>query len=504
MHIILGPPGTGKTTKLLTLVEEFMDRGVPPDRIGYFSFTRQAAMEAISRAVRRFRLSPKDLPYFRTLHSFAMLRCGIDKKNVMTWKHYEEAAKWLNIGAFEELAPPTEGPYQDHGLGDRFLEVINMSRICLLPLREVYNRSSVPLTTDWSKVDYVDRGLRLFKKANNLYDFTDMLEIFLEQELSPQFDVVFVDEVQDLSPIQWRMVEQIAKRSKQVIVAGDDDQAIYRWAGADVDYFIRLAGTHEVLGQSFRIPATHHAISQSLIHRVHHRRQKEFRPREEEGLVQWHRHSEEVNLNDSDWLLLARTRRGAKQIEQEVRQRGLLYSFNLSSDVDSGAMSAIRMWEALRRGEVLSVADIRHVYRHMMLGEQVKRGHKTLPNVEGDSFLSLDQLTKDHGLLTTAPWDEALGAIGDEDKRYFRACIRRGEKMDERPRIRIATIHSAKGAEATNVMLMTDYPSKAVNSVRKGIHSEDDEARVFYVGLTRAKKELHLIHPMNGKGYPIP
>ena len=74
MHIILGPPGTGKTTKLLTLVEEFMDRGVPPDRIGYFSFTRQAAMEAIGRAVRRFRLSPKDLPHFRTLHSFAMMR----------------------------------------------------------------------------------------------------------------------------------------------------------------------------------------------------------------------------------------------------------------------------------------------------------------------------------------------------------------------------------------------------------------------------------------------
>lgn len=76
--------------------------------------------------------------------------------------------------------------------------------------------------------------------------------------------------------------------------------------------------------------------------------------------------------------------------------------------------------------------------------------------------------------------------------------------MDERPRLRIATIHTAKGAEATNVMMLTDYPSKAVNSVRKGIHSEDDEARVFYVGLTRAKKELHLIHPMSGKGYPIP
>ena len=504
MHIILGPPGTGKTTKLLTLVEEFMDRGVPPDRIGYFSFTRQAAIEAISRAVRRFRLSPKDLPYFRTLHSFAMLRCGIDKKNVMTWKHYEEAANWLRIGQFQELAPPSDGPYQEYGFGDRFLEVINMSRICLLPLREVYNRSSVPMTTDWAKVDYVDRGLRLFKKTNNLYDFTDMIEMFIEQQLSPQFDVVFVDEVQDLSPIQWRMVELISQFSKQVIVAGDDDQAIYRWAGADVDYFIRLAGTQEILGQSFRIPASHHAISQRLIHQVHHRRQKEFLPRDEEGLVQWHRHSEEVNLENDDWLLLSRTRKGAKQIEQEVRQRGLLYSYNQSNDVDSGALNAIRMWEQLRKGGVLSAADVRHVYRHMTLGDQVKRGHKTLPNVEGDSMLTLDQLTKDHGLLTTAPWDEALGAIAEEDRRYFRACLRRGERLDEKPRIRISTIHTAKGAEATNVMLLTDYPSKAVNSVRKGVHSADDEARVFYVGLTRAKKELHLIHPMSGKGYPIP
>jgi DNA helicase-2/ATP-dependent DNA helicase PcrA len=331
-----------------------------------------------------------------------------------------------------------------------------------------------------------------------------MLEMFVEQQLSPQFDVVFVDEVQDLSPLQWRMIDVISNHAKQIIVAGDDDQAIYRWAGADVDYFIRLAGTQEVLGQSFRIPASHHAISQRLIHQVHHRRQKEFRPRDEEGVVQWHRHSEEVNLDNGDWLLLSRTRKGAKQIEQEVRQRGLLYSFNLSNDVDSGALNAIRMWENLRKGELLSAADIRHVYRHMRLGQQVARGHKTLPGVDGDQLLNIDQLTTDHGLLTTAPWDEALGSISEEDSRYFRACIRRGERMDVRPRIRIATIHTAKGAEATNVMMLTDYPSKAVNSVRKGVHSEDDEARVFYVGLTRAKKELHLVHPMKGKGYPIP
>ena len=66
-NIVLGPPGTGKTTYLLNTVEKLFSSGIQPNELGYLAFTKKAANEALTRAVDKFEYEPDELIYFRTV-----------------------------------------------------------------------------------------------------------------------------------------------------------------------------------------------------------------------------------------------------------------------------------------------------------------------------------------------------------------------------------------------------------------------------------------------------
>ena len=100
-----------------------------------------------------------------------------------------------------------------------------------------------------------------------------------------------------------------------------------------------------------------------------------------------------------------------------------------------------------------------------------------------------------------ATWDVVLDRIEDEDRAYATALLNRGVNIFEKPKIRLSTIHGAKGGEADNVLLFTDLSGKALKEMEK---NPDDAHRVLYVGVTRTKQNLVLKMPEDSqRGWAI-
>jgi superfamily I DNA/RNA helicase len=130
----------------------------------------------------------------------------------------------------------------------------------------------------------------------------------------------------------------------------------------------------------------------------------------------------------------------------------------------------------------------------MSIDDRVKRGFKKLPTLDDDDLVNLEELTVNHGLLATIDmvWHEAMDKIPSRERAYITALLRRGEKFNAVPRINLSTIHGSKGGEADNVMLYTDLSPAASKAAET---APDDLHRVFYVGVTRTKQNLYLVHP---------
>ena len=496
-EIYLGPPGTGKTTKLIGLVEEELAAGTAPDRIGYVSFTKRAAGEATERACTRFGLERRDLPHFRTLHSAAFAALGLSSGDVLEGRRLAEFGDWLGV-PLSEMRLSEDGTLTGYTPGDRALFMENLARVRGVPLREQYDMYHDDLP--WSLVERISRGLAEYKRRRHLLDYTDMLAQFAAAEWVPHLDVLFVDEAQDLSALQWRVVWRLAQRARRVVVAGDDDQAIYRWAGADVDYFVDLQGDARVLGQSWRCPPAVQELSAEVIGRVSRRRPKAWAPREGAGEVRRVGRLEEVDLWGEDVLVLGRNAFVLRDAAEYVRREGVIFEWRGHSSVSQPILEAVRLWEALRRGEAVTAEEARRVYEYMSSGQGVARGYKTLPGLPPAQPVTLAELRATGGLLRDDIWHEALDRIPAEERAYLIRARQKGETTTGRPRVRLSTIHGAKGGEADHVVIMRDVADRTWEEAQI---NPDDEARVWYVAVTRAKSRVTVVAPQSRASYDV-
>ncbi len=468
-------------------MEEALERGVRADQIAFCSFTNAAADEARDRAMERFGLKEDDLPYFRTLHSLAFRELGVSRHDVVSKDHLRElgelTGELLDPRGYDATVPAA-------GMSaDPLITIDGKARMMMTTLRHAWDTNQdVGGDLEWFRLKRFSDAYSKFREDRGLIDFTDMLERYALGDGGPTpVRVAIVDEAQDLTLLQWKVVEKAFSRADELWVGGDDDQAIYEWSGAATGYLMNLGYDREVLPLSHRLPRQVFDLSREVVSRIGRRFPKDTRSSGRAGAVEWVSGPEEVDLTKGKWLVLARTRYQLGPLEEEARRQGVVYSTKGRSAVSPNHVAAILAYERLRRGGRVEGHEAVSALKAMGLPVRDVAESRTYDAAElGVSFGPI--------------WHDALVRISPDDREYYLACLRRGDKLTEAPRVRIETVHGAKGAEAENVLLVTDMTYR----VRKGYEEDPDgEHRVLYVGVTRASGSLHLVAPKTVYAYPL-
>jgi DNA helicase II / ATP-dependent DNA helicase PcrA len=488
---VFGPPGSGKTNFLLSIVEQELASGTNPMDMGYFAFTRKAATEARDRAIQKFpHLNAKtDFPWFRTLHSLAYHCLGVSNKDLMSGTDYAVFAKETGLKVSANVETGEDFIVQ---ADNAILNEINIARIRSEDLRTHYNKSDMEI--EWFHFEFVERAYRRFKAANMLMDFTDLLERVAESpERLPELKVLIIDEAQDLSRLQWKLVTTLQNKAERTYIAGDDDQAVFNWAGADVQSFLSYDGQVKVLNQSYRVPAKVHQLADTIVNRIQNRQEKKWSPRSEKGEIHYYSQFEQVDISKGEWLIMASTNYMLNDLHTWIKSQGLLFERQGQRSIADSVVAAVVGWERLRKGLEINYDALQKIYKNLP-AEAVKRGFKSLRTAEPDKMYSMQNLKDNHGLLTDEVWHKALTKIGEDKRAYLISVLRRGIKLSEQAPIRLSTIHGAKGGEADNVLLMTDLSPRFAKDYAR---NADDINRLLYVGVTRTRKTLHIVLPKN-------
>jgi superfamily I DNA/RNA helicase len=470
---IYGPPGTGKTFRLIRRVNAYVRTGTPYHKIGYFAFTKKAAKEARNR----IGVDEKQVPYFQTLHAFCFHLLNLNESAIIQPHHYEALGKKLNVRVNFNDKYNDE---QTHFLtcNNPYFQMIQKSINKDIPLREEFNLNEHDRKDieSWDTLNHIYINLQEYKKKMHLLDFNDLIKKVINSGKIPKLKAIFIDEAQDLSPLQWQLYDKLRENCDDMYLAGDDDQAIFAWAGADVNRFIKEPANERVLRYSRRVSKAVQEQSQIAVSRISGiRKHKEYLPRAQEGFASHINNLGQVDLTKGKWLILTRTKSNLLDIMKELKSKNIYYQSNKGKSFNVGIYNgAMAYTKWIREGklEEKEINDVR---------EYIPNGNWNPEKNWYDIFVA-DQ-------------KEIL---------YIRNIISGGEKLYENARIWLSTIHAIKGGEEDNVILSLHQGAKVQKSISLSVDKQDEEHRVWYVGVTRARNNLYKLKAKKKiKEYPL-
>lgn len=522
---LFGPPGTGKTTYLGRQINEVYLRqdGYPPSSIYVSSFTKAAAKEILSRN----EFIPEQ--NVGTLHALCFRL--LDRPRIAETKT-REFDEWVNDKSFQfdsNISVDMDNPLEEkleiknRANGSQYLAEINLRRNQLIH------------ESEW-EIGYQRfyKKWREWKEETGYVDFTDLLEYAADNELRlPNLQVFIVDEAQDMTPLHWKLARMWGESAEKFLVAGDDDQAIYDWAGAKVEKFLE-GSTEEnskVLTQSHRIPRAVHELSQAWIKNVIRRKAKEFKPLDERGSVHFGK-STFRDLLDSfeDYvsscversetvMVLASANQFLQPVLDKLRNIGVPFhniyrrnngAWNPLSRRSKTIHSADRLASFLSHPRTVSDVGLwaECIYKKLYdtsIIEGMKLHPKDTEVLDEDFDPIFGDLSESFATDDVDALERALLAKYASGFEYPLSIFRRRrmrEDLISQPLVTVGTIHSVKGGEADHVIVIPDLPAPAYADWIRG--NRDSIYRLFYVAFTRARKSLTILSPASSRAIPVP
>ncbi len=479
VKVLLSQAGSGKTRRLIEEVSRELETR-RPEELAFVTFTRKGAEEGLHRVCSKLRLEPEDLPYFRTLHSLTFHALNY-KANQMFGrldqrkfnKEYGYTVNRCEVDTGKVL------PTKD----SRYLDFYDLERSGALTSRQLAEAD-----IELGYYHQLVRKYEEYKAQQHLVDFFDCLIKYVQDGDSLPVRVAMIDECQDITALQWKVIEKAFSRAEKIIIAGDENQSIYSYSGARPDFLIALARRFPVehLSVSYRIPQSVYRLAKAIVSFIGDKTDKPFEPRLEnpEGsitqLTSLDRLKNFINTEDlsdnatgTQWYILARNNCFLEEPKKLLEESLIPYWTADGFFMGGAIMQRLKDYEGFRL----------EGYGNQKKKEDFQRKFGiydfSLPFTETNLFTEGRK-------WVYASYIEKYGL----------------EKLEEmckwNPQILVSTIHHVKGGEARNVAIMLDTTRRTKGNVFKDI---DEELRVLYVGVTRTKENLFLIDSKNGDGY---
>lgn len=329
-------------------------------------------------------------------------------------------------------------------------------------LMEKFNIDTYEFTKE-KFIEIVIKTLFLCKAQKQVIDFDDMIWFpFIFRLNVGKFDVVFVDEAQDLNAAQMAMVLSACKMGGRIIAVGDPAQAIYLFRGADSEsipnFINKLKAKTLPLSITYRCPKKVVKLAQEVVPDIS---TADDAP---EGTVDYIDSVELLKKVKPGDFILSRTNAPLIKYCMALLKAGVPANIQ-GRDIGASLQAFIRKSKAKTISDFID-------YVNEWRETEVKRviSEKKDPGSYIDKAECLLNLCE--GTLTIKDLKETIEKLFDD--------------VDDNNKVILSTTHKAKGLERDRVFIL-------VSTFRYGPGVTGEEANLFYVAITRSKSELYLV-----------